>query len=697
MNEQAAAARPQEIDLSREEPFALGDIRVRPTALEIERRGQATSIEPRVMKALIALHRAGGATVTRDALIDQCWGGRIVSESAINRCVSQLRKALASNGGDAGVIVETIPKVGYRLQVSPARAPLAEKAPDVAAQEKRTSPLRLIAVASALGAALVAGALFFLSRPAPWTAVAYRPITSTPEIETYPALSPDGSQIVYSFQSDPDAPRDLYLQGVAAGAPAPFTSGPADDYGAAWSPRGDRVAFLRRSPGAPCALAIAPIPRGPVRIVAPCLAADYTRVSWLDESTLILSDAPGPGELRRIRAVDIETGAARDLTTPPAATLGDHDPQASPDGRYVVFRRTLMTGADDLFLLDMRAGKERALTRDGWKAAGYVWSADSRHVFFSSNRGGGFGLWTVEVRRPGPPRRVSLGLGAVTFTRMSADRHDRLAVEAPRGRVNIAAATPGGEIVPVTDGAGDDWEPAAAPDGLVAFVSTRSGSPELWTADADGRLVRVTELGASYMTDPVWSPDGGLIAFSAVRGRRAELYVVARDGSRLRVLTDDGAAKHDPVFSASGEQVFYVEHGLAGWRLMRIELAEGARPEPVPGGEGWRSLRAAPDGRLFGVREGSSQIVALNGPAPHVALGEGDLWAAGEEGIYIVRAGEGSGAALLLHPWEGAPRKAGDLPTGAGPPSAGADGRVLFSRPLDQEVDIGLLRLGRRP
>jgi Tol biopolymer transport system component len=457
------------------------------------------------------------------------------------------------------------------------------------------------------------------------------------------------------------------------------------------------VAFLRRSPSAPCALAVAPIPRGPVRIVAPCLAADYTRVSWLDERTLILSDAPGPGELRRIRAVDIETGAARDLTTPPAATLGDHDPQASPDGRYVVFRRTLMTGADDLFLLDMRTGKERALTHDGWKAAGYVWSADSRHVFFSSNRGGGFGLWTVDVRRAGAPRRVSLGLGAFTFTRMSADRHNRLAVEAPRGRVNIAAAMANGEIVPVTDGAGDDWEPAAAPDGLVAFVSTRSGSPELWTADADGRLVRVTELGASYMTDPAWSPDGGMIAFSAVRGRRAELYVVARDGSRLRALTDDGAAKVDPVFSASGERLFYVEHGAAGWRLMQLDLAEGARPEPVSGGEGWRSLRASPDGRLFGVREASRQIVALTGQAPDVALGEGDLWAAGDEGIYVVRAAQGSAPALWLHPWEGPPRKAGDLPIGAGPPNVGADGRVLFSRPLDQEIDIGLLRLSERP
>jgi len=72
------------------------------------------TIEPRVMQVLVALARASGETVSRDELIDSCWEGRAVSEDAIHRVISQLRKL---GGGPAGGAfeIETVTKVGYRL------------------------------------------------------------------------------------------------------------------------------------------------------------------------------------------------------------------------------------------------------------------------------------------------------------------------------------------------------------------------------------------------------------------------------------------------------------------------------------------------------------------------------------------------------------------------------------------------------
>ena len=171
------------------------------------------------------------------------------------------------------------------------------------------------------------------------------------------------------------------------------------------------MAFVRGGPAEPCRLVVVPIPLGPERVVGRCEAASYTRVSWLDDNTLVFSDRPTHGEIRRVRAIDIRSGATRDLTAPSASTLGDGDPVVSPDGRSIVFRRSLMHGADDLFLKDVRTGKERALTTDGWKAVGFVWSADSRHIFYSSNRGGEFGLWTVDTRIAGDPRAGEPGPG----------------------------------------------------------------------------------------------------------------------------------------------------------------------------------------------------------------------------------------------------------------------------------------------
>src|SRR3990167_3944047 len=114
MNEHVALQWP-ELNLAREQPFSLAGTEVRPAALEVEHDARIVALEPRVMKVLVALHRSRGQPVSRDELIDLCWGGRIVTEGALNRCVAQLRKALGDN---PRISVDTIATVGYRLQTS---------------------------------------------------------------------------------------------------------------------------------------------------------------------------------------------------------------------------------------------------------------------------------------------------------------------------------------------------------------------------------------------------------------------------------------------------------------------------------------------------------------------------------------------------------------------------------------------------
>ncbi|WP_309645515.1 winged helix-turn-helix domain-containing protein [Phenylobacterium sp.] len=700
MNEHVAIQWP-ELNLARELPFSLAGTQVRPAALEVEHDGRIVTLEPRVMKVLVALHRSRGQPVSRDELIDLCWGGRIVTEGALNRCVAQLRKALSDN---PRISVDTIATVGYRLQASAdvhrvalAAEPVEAPAPaTIQAAPRKTVLIAagfVVTVAAAIGALLAV-----LPRPVTWTAQAFHPLTSERGLETHPALSPAGDQIVYAQRPDVVSRRDLYLRSVGQGIPVRITTDPADDHSAVWSPRSDRIAFVRTPADGPCSLVVTPIPLGPERVVARCQSASYTRVSWLDDANLVIGDRPDPASIWRIRSVNIETGRVRDLTSPSAATLGDSDPMASPDGRQVVFRRSLMHGADDLFLLDVRTGRERALTTDGWKAAGYVWSADSRHVFYSSNRGGEFGLWTVDTKIDAPPRRVSLGLGQISFSRMSADNRNRLAVEIPRGRNNLAVRMPGGETRPLTNAAGQDWDPDGAADGAVVYVSNRSGSSEIWVNHPDGRSVRLTSIVGSYVTAPAWSPDGRTITFIAVKGRRSDLYTVARDGSRLREMTWDGLDKLYPEFSADGASVSYVERTANGYRVMRIGMAPGAHPAAVPGGAGWQVVRGGPDGRLYGLRVGQSVVRALSpGRAvPPVEIGGYDTWAVGDDGVVVMRGQRASSSSIWLHPWTGTPRKLVDIPNCCGSLGLSPNGAVLFSQSLDDQIDLGVVDLASK-
>ncbi|RYG81179.1 hypothetical protein EON77_07780, partial [bacterium] len=69
---------------------------------------------------LLALIDAEGAVLSREDLLRQCWNGTLVGEDAIQRAIHGLRHIAQVTG--SGIVVETIPKVGYRLaSVDPER------------------------------------------------------------------------------------------------------------------------------------------------------------------------------------------------------------------------------------------------------------------------------------------------------------------------------------------------------------------------------------------------------------------------------------------------------------------------------------------------------------------------------------------------------------------------------------------------
>lgn len=94
-------------------------------------------LEPRIYELLLALLTAPQQQLSREQLIDQVWQGRVVSESAINRAVSMLRKALAQLDPSQPYL-ETLPKVGYRLLV-PVVALAPETEPAIVISEQIVS------------------------------------------------------------------------------------------------------------------------------------------------------------------------------------------------------------------------------------------------------------------------------------------------------------------------------------------------------------------------------------------------------------------------------------------------------------------------------------------------------------------------------------------------------------------------------
>jgi DNA-binding winged helix-turn-helix (wHTH) protein/tetratricopeptide (TPR) repeat protein len=92
--------------------FRVGRAEVRPATREVVCGARREIVEPRMMQVLIALAEAGGKILSRDDLVALCWGGRAVTDDAINRVLSRLR---AVGTKLQAYRIETIVKVGYRL------------------------------------------------------------------------------------------------------------------------------------------------------------------------------------------------------------------------------------------------------------------------------------------------------------------------------------------------------------------------------------------------------------------------------------------------------------------------------------------------------------------------------------------------------------------------------------------------------
>ena len=146
----------ERVVLAHEPSFMLGSAKVDPSSRRVEAGGQSEIIEPRMMQVLVVLARAKGEVVTRDEIISSCWDGRIVGEDAVNRVFFRLRQ-LSQKLGPGTFRIETVPRVGYRLEAErapPLSAPVA-KTSQWNGLSRRTVGLGVLAV----GAAALAGKL----------------------------------------------------------------------------------------------------------------------------------------------------------------------------------------------------------------------------------------------------------------------------------------------------------------------------------------------------------------------------------------------------------------------------------------------------------------------------------------------------------------------------------------------------------
>ncbi len=489
-------------------------------------------------------------------------------------------------------------------------------------QEVSAAPAAAPARRTALWVAAVASSVFLVvillvwlagQRTQPAAALRTSPLTSYAGLENYPAFSPDGQQVAFSWVGERQDNTDVYVKPIGSGAARRLTTDPADDIQPVWSPDGRSIAFIRTRWGATDEIRLVPAPGGPERLLGKIQTpqTDIPRpfLAWTpDGRGLIVPDRPSLADPHVLVRLSVASGEKRFLTRPPPQSLGDSAPAVSPDGRTLAFIRCPSIAVCDVHLLELEPGftakgEPRRLTSEGKQVYSPMWTAGGREIFYVRVSGNTPSLWRVPVTGSKAPQAVqslgNLGLHAAISSQGDRLAYSTFTMDRDVYRTELLAGGRTGPPAKLIASTRSDQFPVYSPDGRrIAFFSDRTGNPEIWLCDPDGsHEAQLTSYRGPVVTSPNWSPDGRQIAFDVAFQDTAEIYTIAVTGGQPRRLTMDPANDRLPTWSRDGRWIYFASDRTREQQVWKMPAAGGPAVQVTR--RGGYGAYESPDGRLL--------------------------------------------------------------------------------------------------
>jgi Tol biopolymer transport system component/DNA-binding winged helix-turn-helix (wHTH) protein len=670
--------------------------------------GAPVQLEPRMMQVLVVLAHRAGEVVARDELLDEVWADTVVNEEALTRAVSELRKAF-DDSAQSPRVIETIRGTGYRLvaSVEPAEQAEAASSPPSEASGSASGEAAWYARPPFIGAAVGAlailvaaavGALSLGQDASSPTLLKTSPFTSFEGRERFPALSPDGSRVAFSWTGDTEDNYDLYLKQENTADPLRVTDDPAWDLFPAWSPDGTSLAFVRATRDTQALYRVPALGGTPQKLVE---TRSVVGVDWSpDGESLLYADRPTPDGPRRIVRLSLSTRDTTVLTAPSTPATDDLFPRWSPDGRTIAFSRRSGMGGHTLYRMDPDGSDVRPLTRDELAIRGLDWTPDGRHVVYSSYRSGTYGLWRADAE-DGSVAWVPVH-GERIYHPTVADQtgalvYEELTYEKDVWELDLAAdsTSPGGgpPSRPLLASTRWDCEAYYSPGGdRLVFTSSRSGALELWMSDADGSgPTRLTDFDGAFVGNPRWHPSGERVAFFANVEGQAGVYVMEVPGGtpeRIRAPESDAANDWVSGWSRDGRWLYFTSDRSGSWQLWKMR-PDGSGLTQVTQNGGFAATESVGGDTLFYSKHQARGLWMRptdGGPERRVvetlASPDWGNWAVTAEGLYFVHRAEGDPQVVFRSFESDTERVVATIPNIASPSlEVSPDGeRLLYAR-----------------
>ena len=237
------------------ELYEFGPFRLDPAERKLSRNDEPVVLTPKAFDTLVLLVRNSGHLLAKDELLRTLWPDSFVEEGNLSNNIFILRKSL----GEDPQYIETVPKRGYRFVGAARQLPIPSVRDEEQPQSEFASPT---AQGAAVGAALseasstrrarseaarlrsrklagwlsagtlciVLGTLIYRNwlPPKPDEPLAAVPLTVLPGLADFPAISPDGSRVVFEWTGEQNFTAfDLYVKTIGNETLLRLTKDPA--------------------------------------------------------------------------------------------------------------------------------------------------------------------------------------------------------------------------------------------------------------------------------------------------------------------------------------------------------------------------------------------------------------------------------------------------------------------------------------
>jgi Tol biopolymer transport system component len=437
-------------------------------------------------------------------------------------------------------------------------------------------------------------------------------LTSFRGVEWFPAFSPDGKQVAFSWNGEQEDNYDIYAKLVDLGNPLRLTSDPDMDLAPVWSADGRQIAFLRWWLGAPKyqymsvpALGGAEHRLAQGSITPNAIGIPLPAIAWTPDSRwLIIAEAPVPEGPNALKLVSPETSEARWLTAPPANSPGDCCPVVSPDGRTLAFLRATPGRQQTPILLPIApngepSGALRPLEFPSCRNP--LWSGGGSELLCVVGDGEDRALWRIPVSNSRIPQRLP-SIGPLGGHFAIAPRGDRLVYsnfswDDDIWQLNVAERKAPVRLIAST---GNDLAPQFSPDGRrIAFLSNRSGHLAVWASNRDG--ANASELApAAAAHVPQWSPNGEQIAYTCRSGSAQEdICVIDAEGGTPRQLTRDPTREILPSWSRDGRWLYFASDRSGTFQTWKAPMDASAPATQITKGGGYGGVESLDGAFLY--------------------------------------------------------------------------------------------------